>query len=83
MAVEQNDFDAMPRAFRTVTLMKTVPAGSTLAGPSPADKGIAYYHLARVAQLQGDAKKARLLAEKSLAESPTPEARVLRDALKT
>ena len=28
MAVDQNDFDAMPRAFRTVTLMKTAPAGS-------------------------------------------------------
>jgi len=63
--------------------MKTAPAATTGARPTAADKGIAYYHLARVAQLQGDLKKARLLAEKSLAESPTPEARVLRDALKS
>ncbi len=82
MAVEQNDFDAMPRAFRTVTLMKTAPAGSG-ARPTPEDKAVAYYHLARVAHLQGDPKKARLLADKSLSEAPTAEARALREALKT
>ncbi|MBL8743547.1 MAG: tetratricopeptide repeat protein, partial [Myxococcales bacterium] len=82
MAVEQNDFDAMPRAFRTVTLMKTAPAGSG-ARPTPEDKAVAYYQLARVAHLQGDPKKARLLADKSLSEAPTSEARALRDALKT
>jgi hypothetical protein len=36
-----------------------------------------------VAHLQGDPKKARLLADKSLSEAQTPEARALRDALKT
>ena len=80
-AVEINDLDAMTRAFRTVTLMKTVPLGVTEGGAPSAAKCVAYYHLARVAQRQGDLRKARLMIEKSLGEAPTPEARALRDSL--
>jgi tetratricopeptide (TPR) repeat protein len=81
-AVELNDVDAMTRAFRTVTLMKTVPLGVTEGGAPAQAKCLAYYHLARVAQRQGDQRKARLMIEKSLGEFPTPEARALRDSLK-
>ncbi len=81
-AVELNDVEAMTRAFRTVTLMKTVPLGVTEGGAPAQAKCLAYYHLARVAQRQGDQRKARLMIEKSLGEFPTPEARALRDSLK-
>jgi tetratricopeptide (TPR) repeat protein len=82
-AVEMGDLDATARAFRTLTLMKTVPPGSTQhEGPTAADKALAYYHLARVAQKQGDPRKAKLLVEKSIAEAPLDEARALRESLR-
>jgi thioredoxin-like negative regulator of GroEL len=80
-AVEQNDADAMQRAFRTVTLMKTVKPGAG-GGATATEKATAYYHLARVAQMQGDLRKARLIVEKSLAEAKIPDALALRDELK-
>jgi hypothetical protein len=80
--VEMGDLDATARAFRTLTLMKTIAPGSTDPGPTSANKALAYYHLARVAQRQGDARKARLLVDKSIAEQPLDEARALRETLK-
>ncbi|MFO0613308.1 MAG: tetratricopeptide repeat protein [Polyangiaceae bacterium] len=81
-AVELNDPEAMARAFRTITLMKTVPEGSS-EGASATAKATAYHHLARLADAQGDLRKARMLAEKAVSESPShEEAKAFRDALK-
>ena len=81
LAVEINDLEATAKAFRTITLMKTVPEGST-DGATSAMKGLAYYHLARVAMRQGEPRKARVFVDKAIAESPTDDARELLEQLK-
>jgi tetratricopeptide (TPR) repeat protein len=82
LAVELDDHDLATRAFRAVTLMKTVPAGST-EGVTTQLRAVAYYHLGRMAYLQGDRRKARLMIDKAVADDPTLEAaRALLDQLR-
>ncbi len=80
-AAEANDLEATSRAFRTLTLMKTAAPGSN-EGATPQAKGLAYYHLALVAQRQGDVRKARVMIEKSLQEHASADAKALADVLK-
>ena len=62
--------------------MKTVVEGST-EGASAHAKATAYYHLAKLADTQGDLRKARMLIEKAVSEAPAHEdAKSMREALK-
>ncbi len=81
-AVELGEFEIAGRAFRSVTMMKTAPPGST-EGITGASKALAYFHLGSIARAQGDPRKARLMVEKAVNEDPTLEsARTLLDELK-
>jgi tetratricopeptide (TPR) repeat protein len=83
LAVELDEVDVLSRAFRAVTLMRVAAAGST-EGTSLNARGLAYYHLGRVAFAQGDRRKARMLIEKAVADDPTHEAaRALLEQLKS
>lgn len=73
LAVEHDDHDLATRAFRAVTLMKTVPLGST-EGVTTQLRAVAYYHLGRMAYLQGDRRKARLMIDKAVVDDPTLDA---------
>jgi tetratricopeptide (TPR) repeat protein len=82
LAVELDEVEVLSRAFRAVTLMKVSPAGSA-EGTSVAARGLAYYHLGRIAFAQGDKRKARMLIEKAAADDPGHEAaRALLEQLK-
>lgn len=82
VAVEHEDHDLATRAFRAVTLMKSVPVGSG-EGVTAQLRAVAYYHLGRMAFLQGDRRKARLMIDKAVADDPTLEAaRALLDQLR-
>lgn len=82
LAVEHDDHDLATRAFRAVTLMKTVPTGST-EGVTTQLRAVAYYHLGRMAYLQGDRRKARLMIDKAVVDDPTLDAaRALLDQLR-
>jgi tetratricopeptide (TPR) repeat protein len=82
LAVDLDDLDVQNRAFRAVTLMKITPAGAA-DGTSASARGLAYYHLGRVAVAQGDRRKARLMAEKAVADDPALEsARALLEQLR-
>jgi hypothetical protein len=52
--------------------MKTVPGASE--GATPALRALAYYHLGRMAFIQGDTRKARLMIDKAVADDPTLDA---------
>jgi hypothetical protein len=52
--------------------MKTVPGSNE--GATPALRALAYYHLGRMAYLQGDRRKARLMVDKAVADDPTLDA---------
>ncbi len=81
LAVEVEEHEPATRAFRAVTLMKIVPAGSD--GATAAVRGLAYYHLGRMAFIQGDRRKARLMIDKAVADDPTLDAaRALLDQLR-
>lgn len=94
-AVDLDDHEVASRAFRSVTLMKATSAGPDLrpgsssfppdpdgAVTSPA-KALAYYHLGLIARGQGDRRKARVMAEKAVAEDAGLEvARALLDELR-
>jgi hypothetical protein len=82
-ALDIDDQEIAARAFRSVTLMKAPTAEAPDAGASPAQRAVAYHHLAVIARAQGDRRKARLLAEKAVAEDGSLEvARALLDELK-
>jgi Tfp pilus assembly protein PilF len=68
LAIDLDESDIAQRAFRAVTLMRDA------GGISPQDRAIAYYHLGNIAAAQGDARRAKLMLDKSLAEDPTLEA---------
>jgi tetratricopeptide (TPR) repeat protein len=72
LAVELELTEPATRAFRAVTLMKAVPG--SLEAATPALRALAYYHLGRMAYLQGDKRKARLMVDKAVADNPTLEA---------
>lgn len=67
LAVDLDEQDVAQRAFRSVTLLKT----DGNSGVSPQDRAIAYYHLGSIAYRQGDARRAKLMLEKSIAEDPS------------
>ncbi len=67
LALDLDDQDVAQRAFRAVTLMK-VDGGS---GVTTQDRAVAYYQLGSLAIRQGDARRAKLMLDKSLAEDPT------------
>ena len=69
IAVEFDENDLATRAFRAVTLMKSAPPGST-EGVTTQLRALAYYHLGRMAFLQGDRRKARLMIDKAVADDP-------------
>ena len=81
-ALDLDDSETAGRAFRAVTLLKSVPAGAT-DGASSQMKALAYHRLAMIANVQGDRRKARFMVEKALAEDPSlAEARALLEALR-
>jgi tetratricopeptide (TPR) repeat protein len=70
LALDVDAADTAAKAFRSVTMMKLRLPGSN-EGASAESKAVAYYHLSRIAQSQGDIKKARLLATKAVSENPS------------
>ena len=72
-AIDLDDQEIASRAFRSVTLMKLVPEGGE-SGTTAAARALAYFHLASIARLQGDRRKARLMVDKAVADDPTLEA---------
>jgi tetratricopeptide (TPR) repeat protein len=67
LAVDLDEQDVAQRAFRSVTLLKT----DGTSGVSPQERAVAYYHLGSIAFKAGDARRAKLMLEKSLAEDPS------------
>ncbi len=70
LAIDLDEQDVAQRAFRAVTLMKA-DGGS---GVTAQDRAIAYFHLGNMAYKQGDARRAKLMLDKSIAEDPTLDA---------
>ncbi|HKO52710.1 MAG TPA: tetratricopeptide repeat protein, partial [Polyangiaceae bacterium] len=68
LAVEIDEDDVAQKAFRAVAIMKPPAPGSTDGAPAEA-KADANYYLAVLAKKSGDARKAKLLLAKALAES--------------
>ncbi len=76
LALEAEEEEVALRAFRAVSMMKTVDDPSE--GATAELKADAYFFMARMAHLQGDPRKAKMLAQKALAEqSDHQEARDL------
>jgi tetratricopeptide (TPR) repeat protein len=73
LAVEFDEHELATRAFRAVTLMKSAAAGSA-EGVTTTLRALAYYHLGRMAFLQGDRRKARLMIDKAVADDPALDA---------
>jgi tetratricopeptide (TPR) repeat protein len=71
LSLEIEEIDAAQRAFRAVTIMR--PPSAEGPGAVPEEKAEANYHLAVLAQKQGDPRKARVLVSKALADSPHHE----------
>jgi tetratricopeptide (TPR) repeat protein len=83
LAIELEDHDVATRAYRAVTLMK-ITAGGVEGGATTQVRAVAYYHLGRMAFLQGDRRKARLMIDKAVVDDPTLEAaRALLDQLRS
>jgi len=82
-AVDLDDEEIAQRAFRAVTMMKVLPSGADGGGTTAASKALAYYHLGRIAEAQGDRRRAKLMVEKAVAEDPNLEmARALLEQLR-
>jgi lipopolysaccharide biosynthesis regulator YciM len=73
LALDIDDDETAARAFRSVTMMRPTD-GDANEGATPDAKAEAHYQLARLAQKQGDLRKAKLLVTKALAENPQLEA---------
>jgi tetratricopeptide (TPR) repeat protein len=69
LALDMDDPATAARAFRSVTMMRVKQPGSP-EGASAESKAVAYYHLSRIAQSQGDVRRARLMASKAVSENP-------------
>jgi len=72
LSLEIDEVEAAQRAFRAVTIMR--PPTPDAGGALPEEKAEANFHLAALAQKQGDPRKARVLVSKALADSPHHEA---------
>jgi outer membrane PBP1 activator LpoA protein len=68
LAVEIDEDEVAQKAFRAVAIMKPPAPGSNDGAPTEA-KADANYYLAVLARKSGDARKAKLLLAKALAES--------------
>jgi len=71
LALELEQFDVAQRAYRAVTIMR--PPGPEGGGAEAEEKAEANYQLAAISKRQGDARKARVLVSKALADSPAHE----------
>lgn len=77
VAADLDDYKTAERAFRAITLMKNKQPGSR-DGATPEDKSTAFYHLGKIAQINGKLSQARMMAGKALAEEPeNPQAKAL------
>jgi tetratricopeptide (TPR) repeat protein len=72
LALDSEEVDVAQRAFRAVTIMRA-PSAEEAGGAEPSDKAEANYNLALLAQKQGDARKAKVLVSKALADNPDHE----------
>ena len=80
-AMDLGDYDVASRVLRAATLMRVT--GAEGEGTTREAKALAYYQLGVIAQLEGDAKKARMMAEKALVEDPSlGEAQALLDQVR-
>jgi len=71
LALETEELEAAQRAFRAVTIMRAPSAEG--GGATADDKAEANFQLAALARKAGDARKARVLVSKALAEAPGHE----------
>jgi tetratricopeptide (TPR) repeat protein len=71
LALELEESEAAQRAYRSVTIMRA--PGPEGGGATAEDKAEANFQLAALARKAGDARKARVLVSKALAESPGHE----------
>ena len=69
LALDVDDRETASKALRAVTMMKVRQPG-TAEGASAESKAVAYYHLSRIAQEDGDIRRARLMASKAIGENP-------------
>ena len=76
LALDVDDRETASKALRAVTMMKVRQLGAT-DGASAESKAVAYYHLSRIAQADGDIRRARLMASKAIGR--TPRTRKLRN----
>ena len=65
--------DVAVRAFRAVTVMRNAPPAAP-DGTTPRAKALSYFYLAQMELAKHDARKARVMAEKALAEDATLDA---------
>jgi lipopolysaccharide biosynthesis regulator YciM len=72
LAIDSEELDVAQRAFRAVTIMRA-PSPEEAGGAEPTDKAEANFNLALLAQKQGDARKAKVLVSKALADNPDHE----------
>jgi len=83
LALDVDDTETASKAFRSVTMMRLKQPG-TSEGASAESRAVAYYHLSRIAQADGDVRKARLMASKAVSENPGHlEAQALLKELRT
>ncbi|MDX2052164.1 MAG: tetratricopeptide repeat protein [Polyangiaceae bacterium] len=68
LALDHHDDELATRAFRTVAMMRT--GTEEEEGVSQVVKGEAHFHLAVLAQRQGDPRRAKVLVAKALTENP-------------
>jgi tetratricopeptide (TPR) repeat protein len=71
LALELEEGEAAQRAYRAVTIMRA--PGPEGGGATAEEKAEANFQLAALARKAGDARKARVLVSKALAESPGHE----------
>lgn len=82
LAIALNEKDLATRAFRAITLMKVLGPSST-DGATITLRAVAYLELAKIALLEGDRRKARLLCDKAVIDDPGLDAaRALLEQLK-
>ena len=69
VATDLDEYKVAEKAFRAVTLMKNKEGGAR-DGATAEDKSTAFYHLGKIAQINGKMSQARMMVGKALAEKP-------------
>jgi tetratricopeptide (TPR) repeat protein len=72
LAVEVEEYESASRAFRAVTMMKSLNL-ETQEGATGEQQADANYYLAWLSYKQGDLRKAKILATKAVAKNPLHE----------